>query len=408
MKNIKVKDFVAILLLLSGLITEFSKNIIGIPLIILWMFLAINDNKKKFTEYFCSTKKIVILNYVWILISFFLYLVKNEFMTSYEIKNIIRIAMNLLIFGYYLYYEENHVLKIFLYISLIIITALCINTIHVLIQNPNLSRILSTGNPEKYESYISAKFIGSFGFAYGLVFVIFSIIGIKILDRKSTNRIIYVCLSLLFTITIIYEQFTISILLVVIAIIFILFKVYNIKRLIIFLTIMCCTVFIIMPTITNILHMIADSINQYEVSTRINEIISFLENFNLEKGTDMEARVNRYLMSAKTFVNDPLGLMKEKEIGGHSELLDEYAKYGIIIASFTVALFVEYIKFIKNDILKKKNNRNIWFVNGIIYLIYVTVNTSMFIITSTMVFFVVPLILKLSEKEENCENTLDS
>lgn len=408
MKHIKVKDFVAILLLLSGLITEFSKNIIGISLIILWMFLAINDNKKNFTDYFFSTKKIVILNYAWMLISLFLYLTQNEFMTSYEIKNIIRISINLLIFGYYLYYGENRVLKFFLYIALITIGALCINTIRVLIQNPNLSRILSTGNPEKYEDYISAKFIGSFGFAYGLIFIIFSIIGIKLLDKKSTNKILYVGLSLLFIVTIIYEQFTISILLLVIAIIFILFKVYNIKRLIIFLTIMCCVVFIIMPTIINILNILANNIDQYEVATRINEIINFLENFNLENSMDMKARVDRYSMSVKTFVNDPIGLMKEKEIGGHSELLDEYAKYGIIIASFTVVVFVEYMKFIKNDILKQKNNRNIWFVNGIIYLIYVTVNTSMFIITSIMIFFIVPLILKLSEKEENCENTLDS
>ena len=107
MKNLKVKDFVAIGLLISALIVELSKNIIATPLIILWLMLAINDDKKKFKEYFLSNKKIVILIYLWMIVSFVLYILQNEFMTSYEIKNIFRIAMNLLIFGYYLYYEDK-------------------------------------------------------------------------------------------------------------------------------------------------------------------------------------------------------------------------------------------------------------------------------------------------------------
>ena len=102
MKNLKVKDFVAIGLLISALIVEFSKNIIAIPLIILWLILAINDDKKIFKEYFLSNKKMVILIYLWMMVSFVLYILQNKFMTSYEIKNIFRIAMNLLIFGYYL------------------------------------------------------------------------------------------------------------------------------------------------------------------------------------------------------------------------------------------------------------------------------------------------------------------
>ena len=117
MKNLKVKDFVAIGLLISALIVEFSKNIIAIPLIILWLILAINDDKKIFKEYFLSNKKMVILIYLWMMVSFVLYILQNKFMTSYEIKNIFRIAMNLLIFGYYLYYEDKKKLTIFLNIS---------------------------------------------------------------------------------------------------------------------------------------------------------------------------------------------------------------------------------------------------------------------------------------------------
>ena len=66
------------------------------------------------------------------------------------------------------------------------------------------------------------------------------------------------------------------------------------------------------------------------------------------------------------------------------------------------------MKFINRNILTQKNTRNIWFINEIVYLIYATINTSMFIITSTMIFFIVPLILKTSEGENVNEDTLDS
>lgn len=406
MKNLKVKDFVAIGLLISALIVELSKNIIATPLIILWLMLAINDDKKKFKEYFLSNKKIVILIYLWMIVSFVLYILQNEFMTSYEIKNIFRIAMNLLIFGYYLYYEDKKKLTIFLNISLIIILMIGINTIINLIKNPNLSRILATANPDEY--YAKVKFIGSFGFAYGLVFIIFSIIGSKIFNNATKNKMIYIILVLILAITVIYEQFMIAIILLGIAICLHIFRAYNIKRLLLSALIFSLIFALFLPSVNRILKITAENIKQDAISQRLYEISDLLESNNLEKTVDLKSRVERYSWSIETFLNDPLGIEKGKNIGGHSEILDEYAKYGLIIASLTVAVFISYMNFIKKDILTQKNTRNMWFINEIVYLIYATINTSMFIITSMMIFFIVPLILKTSEGENVNENTLDS
>ena len=408
MKNLKVKDFVVIGLLISALIVEFSKNIIAIPLIILWLILAINDDKKIFKEYFLSNKKMVILIYLWMMVSFVLYILQNKFMTSYEIKNIFRIAMNLLIFGYYLYYEDKKKLTIFLNISLIIILMIGINTIINLIKNPNLSRILSTANPEKYYDYVKVRFIGSFGFAYGLVFIIFSIIGSKIFNNGTKNKIIYIISVLILILTVIYEQFTISIILLGIAICLHIFRAYNIKRLLLSALIFSLIFALFLPSLNKILKITAENIKHESISQRIYEISSFMESNNLEQTIDFKSRIEKYTCSIRTFLNDPLGLEKEKEIGGHSELLDEYAKYGLIIASLTTLVFISYMKFINRNILTQKNTRNIWFINEIVYLIYATINTSMFIITSTMIFFIVPLILKTSEGENVNEDTLDS
>lgn len=408
MKNLKVKDFVAIGLLISSLIVEFSKNIIATPLIILWIMLAINDDKKKFKEYFLSNKKIVILIYLWMIISFILYILQNEFMTSYEIKNIFRIAINLLIFGYYLYYEDKKKLTILLNISLIIIMMIGINTIINLIKNPNLSRILSTANPEKYYDYVKVSFIGSFGFAYGLIFIIFSIIGIKNFNNITRDNIIYITLTLIFTITVIYEQFMISILLLCIAICLHIFRAYNIKRLLLSALIFSLIFTVFLPSANKILKITAKNIKHKAISQRLYEMSNLLENNNLENTVDLKSRVEKYSCSMGTFLSDPLGLEKEKKIGEHSEILDEYAKYGLIIASLTVLVFISYMNFIKKDILTQKKTRDIWFINEIVYLIYSTINTSMFIITSMMIFFIVPLILKTSEGGNENENTLDS
>ena len=219
---------------------------------------------------------------------------------------------------------------------------------------------------------------------------------------------IYIILVLILAITVIYEQFMIAIILLGIAICLHIFRAYNIKRLLSSVLIFSLIFAVFLPSVNKILKITAENIKHEAISQRLYEMSNLLESNNLEKTVDLKSRVERYSWSIETFLNDPLGIEKEKKIGGHSEILDEYAKYGLIIASLTVVVFISYMNFIKKDILTQKNTRNIWFINEIVYLIYATINTSMFIITSMMIFFIVPLILKTSEGENVNENTLDS
>ena len=166
----RIRDILGAAIIVTSIISKLSINVIAIPLIILWIIVTWLENPSNFCDYFLGRKKMVIFMYLWIITSFILYLSRNIYMTDYEIKNIFRIAVNLLIFGYYYYIEDKNSIKFLYNISIITIIIYSILTVKELISNPYISRILAT---ENYDiSIIKNKFIGGYEFAYGLTFVL--------------------------------------------------------------------------------------------------------------------------------------------------------------------------------------------------------------------------------------------
>ena len=218
--KINLKDLVAAIIIITSIISNLSSNIIGIPLAIIWFVLAYLENRKSFSTYFLSNKKLVLFVYFWVIVSIILFVIKNTFMTSYEIKNIIRIAINLLIFGYYFYLEDTKSIKFLLKIALITISIYSIFTVRALIESPNLSRILATENPEKYTGYISNRFVGGYDFAYGITFVLISLFSVTFNKDFITtkNKLLNYIIIALLTITLLYQQFTIALILLIIGI----------------------------------------------------------------------------------------------------------------------------------------------------------------------------------------------
>lgn len=408
--KINLKDLVAAIIIITSIISNLSSNIIGIPLAIIWFVLAYLENRKSFSTYFLSNKKLVLFVYFWVIVSIILFVIKNTFMTSYEIKNIIRIAINLLIFGYYFYLEDTKSIKFLLKIALITISIYSIFTVRALIESPNLSRILATENPEKYTGYISNRFVGGYDFAYGITFVLISLFSVTFNKDFITtkNKLLNYIIIALLTITLLYQQFTIALILLIIGIGINLLKIRNIRQLMLWIVIITIIVLVMSNYIITLLNFIAKNIKQETISQRIYEVTSLLEEKRLDNTVDLKERTKKYITSFATFLKDPLGLNDEKEIGNHSELLDEYAKYGVVIATITIIPIYIYIKFIYCK-LQSNSKRRIWFSITILYLVFNIINTTMFINVTILIFFVTPAIIYISEeKEKEHENTLGS
>ena len=327
--KIQIKDYIADLIVITSIISDLSKNIVAISLIILWFIFAIMENRDKITKFLFKPKKVNIYIFLWIIVSLILYAFKNKFMTDYEIKNIIRISINMLLLSYYIFFEDKIKQKHILKVTLFTIIIYCINTIRALIQYPNLSRILTTANPEKYSGFANIKFIGGYELAYSIMLLGISIFGIVYSSKTEFNeKVLNILILLVIVITLIYQQFTMSILLFAIGAIFNILKIHSIKSSIIRGGILLIFVSVITNVILNALIYLSENIEQEEVSLRLIEIKNFIENGNLDDSNDMESRIERDFNSLNTFIKDPVGIenAENKVIGGHSEILDEYAK----------------------------------------------------------------------------------
>ena len=401
--KIQIKDYIADLIVITSIISDLSKNIVAISLIILWFIFAIMENRDKITKFLFKPKKVNIYIFLWIIVSLILYAFKNKFMTDYEIKNIIRISINMLLLSYYIFFEDKIKQKHILKVTLFTIIIYCINTIRALIQYPNLSRILTTANPEKYSGFANIKFIGGYELAYSIMLLGISIFGIVYSSKTEFNeKVLNILILLVIVITLIYQQFTMSILLFAIGAIFNILKIHSIKSSIIRGGILLIFVSVITNVILNALIYLSENIEQEEVSLRLIEIKNFIENGNLDDSNDMESRIERDFNSLNTFIKDPVGIenAENKVIGGHSEILDEYAKYGFCVATITLLPFVQIYKEIYKR-LREKVTKQIWFVVGVIYLLFSIFNTSMFICTTMIMFFIIPVLLLNNEKEES-------
>lgn len=405
MKKINIKNILAGIILVTSIVTDWSKNIIAVPLIIFWILLAYLEDKFKFKEFFLGTKKVILSIYLWIFCSMILYLFKNQYMTSYVFKNILRISANMLIFGYYIKYEKKETIKKLLYISTITIIIISIHTITILIKYPTLSRVLSTENPELSQDYINVKYVGGYGFIYGLVFIIISLFGMLKYATPKMKIVIIVTLIIL-GLTLLYAQFSIAILLTILGIILNIANINNLKKTITIITILMVLILSMKYFILYALDFFSNKIEQQAIAIRILEIRNFIESGDLNNSEDFNDRVKRYKISIDTFWSDILALNAEKTIGGHSEILDEYAKYGIVVATISFLPILLYSKWVYS-ILHNNKAKKTWYIDIMIYLVLSTINTSMFIVTMILFTFGAPAIILNMEGEDN-ENSLDS
>lgn len=250
-------------------------------------------------------------------------------------------------------------------------------SIYRLIQEPNLSRLLSTGSYHGTGDAISARGIASFGVIYGLVLAVLVFFFLAIQNKKK--RLIYICLVALFLALLIFAQFLIAIILVLLGIIWIFF-VNNPhegrKKQVLFISfvLLAGVGLFSLPFLLEFL--VDNNIFRYEITARLEELLLLFKGGNLV-GTDLSARFFQYSMSLTAFVSS-YGLGKiaidSVEVGYHSGWLDGLGNYGLLFILYIVALFV-FRSFVLERLPNKKS-KQLFRMLFAVYVIMSLTNTS--------------------------------
>lgn len=248
-----------------------------------------------------------------------------------------------------------------LFISCFILTSL--TTIYGCTLYPNASRALANGDFLETENETANLYrsmnIGNFQFIYTLVLILPIIICAY--KYSIIRKLVGYIVVALFLLTIYQSQYTTALLLSSVTFIFLMLPLSkNSKTARNWLIALLFLGVISLPTIAELLQVIAGVVDSEQVSTRFNEMSSSLNGQQLDDSTDLGTRIYLWRLSFKSFINHFLtGVYfitdyksRYLYIGGHSFILDTMARFGIFGLTILIwmfsTLFKMYIKPYQN------------------------------------------------------------
>lgn len=265
----------------------------------------------------------------------------------------------------------------------------CVYSIIRLAEDPLLSRLLSTGSFLQTSEGEAAVGVISFGGVYGLVLV--SIAVMAFLHQRKKKRLFYSLIFTIFLITIIEAQFMLSIILLIVGIVCILLTDSLAKRKVIgalLLLVGAIAILLFSPILIELL--IKSGFLGEAVNERLEDIRLLLMGNQMKETTDIMLRFNRYWTSISAFLSSfGMGALWNKSLssGGHSQILDGFANYGVGYLVFIVAIasFYKYIcSKLSGDALRTYK---------IVFWIYIAIsflNTSIWAQIMQVLFVIIP------------------
>ena len=265
-----------------------------------------------------------------------------------------------------------------LYLLINLIT--CITTYYGNLKFPEASRALATGMSESQDMmriYQTAN-IGGFSFVYSMVMLIPILIYTWKQRKVFSHSILFGILSLGYIIviffTLIEAEYTTAILLCILSMsLFFVGNSLDAKKLIL-LCLICFLLFLTLKVpIANTLFNISENIESINISDRLKDLSFSLKDNKFDSSnydSDLTMRQNHYNKSFDTFISNPLGSWTQKNIGGHSFILDSLGKFGILGLFFILLL---YIKLYKIYILPSKGNS---YHGYILFTFFVIISTT--------------------------------
>lgn len=357
--------------------------------VLLWFFLVCANDKKYIVKYLSICIPVLLFLLVLEICSFF---VDNSIV--YVIRQMNENILFVLVFiGLFLYYSAEKRTKsrrriIFIWCIDTIMAAIYTN--YRLLENPMLSRILATGDSEAYlEETVSTAGVMGYGNIYGLVLFVVALIGIR---NKISNfqKMVIFCCGVLFTYTILQAQFFIALMLVIVGVIIniIVGETYNKKKYVMLFIFLPFAILIGHLGIEIILPKLIDSdILPEMISKRLAMINSgryLNEFFSSSRGIVYLQSINAIKSSFGMGV-----IFTGDTTGGHSEILDLLANYGVLLA----VVFIYGIWRIKKhiDISIPISLRSSYNIVWLVYVMIGAVNTALWCPTTLVLLLIIPL-----------------
>ncbi len=325
--------------------------------------------------------------------------------------NLINLAYVLVFASIFLYYSRNwskYKSKVFIAFWLIDILIACVYSIYRLRSEPNLARLLATG----YSSPSTAGVV-SFGITYGLaLFFPFFVWCLFDKNCKWKYRILIILALIVFALTILFAAFTIAILLTLLSVALVIyFKIrykFAKKFKLISIIVLCVLLIGGIVFLDNILLALSTaSWVPDAVGVRFKELLDLIKG-DISKSSDVYLRYEVYATSVKAIFDNYLfgyQLFGNSVPGGHSEILDMFANYGVICFIFCTLFFVKFYTYVKQYL--SKDALAIYKISIIILVLQSLINTSMWSPTMVIFMFIEPLFLVSYSKNKKAK-TLES
>lgn len=394
-----LRDVCAAGIVITSVVPETSRWFIFLPVILFWFLFALLSGSRAFYQTFIAPDIKAYSIYFWLFMYFVFYFA--GYMQGAGIErmfNYLRLGSILLFFNYYLHINNLRTVRRLTVFSLICIVFVAISTLRGLALDPMAARLLATGM-EDLMLGLTGMMIGSYGFIYGLVFVVVAIVGLIRTSPLKKQTIVLSAIAALAIYTIFSAAFTIALLILTIALVLLLLNIKKISWTLVVASISFMVIQIMSPIFYGVLFYLGDIVEFPVLSERIHSLAYLVKHGNFEGSENMTARWEFLLLSAGTFLNNPIlgvggfyGFGTSQLIGGHAGFLDELAKYGIIGTGFLFVALYSNARFIYRR-LKNSKQKIVYHCSMSAFFILGVINTFLFVPLLFMAYFVVPGII---------------
>ena len=309
----------------------------------------------------------------------------------------------LISFSYYAKGNYCDSLKFFLVVYFIYAILINFHSISQLWINPNTSRILANSD-QSVTIYYAGPFMANFSYINNLpALSILLVYGIKHNFFNTKSKIFFFAVLLINCYLLILAEYMIAMLMFVVFLLYVLLiqgenKSNSKLRLIICILLIPFVLVLTSP----ILKWIAELIGEGRIAERLSSIGEFLGSGSVGEGSDFQKRWLRYQRSLISIADHPIFGVGRTEymagglVGGHSEILDNFAYYGLFFGSLFVVYLINAYKNAKRFL--RERFLAIYRILFLIYFLNCLVNAAyteeMLIVT----FFVLPSMLFVCQK----------
>lgn len=395
---------VTIYIILTLMPTYLSSSpILIIVLMILIISLCFVTNPIIFSNSFLGLQQVTVMLAYSFLIFLLIFLIFGYGdIDFYYFYVYLRVFFAILLFYYYSNLNE----KLQRWLSLISFLAMFIVSIFTSIalhKNPYSVRILTSG--KQVDSFLT----GGYSFIYGLLFYCIMILGLlnKNVIMTKTKKFAF-CIILGFFIMVLYQSsLTISLILLIMSMFFLFIPSIRNGYSFYYWILLLFTLTVIFLNYADVIfYKLSIWTENFELSVRFLELSNFFSGNNVNG--DMLTRLNLYSTSLQTFSNNPIlgvgGYYGHdsilKGIGGHSELIDNFARYGIIVGLNYILIIISFSKYVAKRIVNNKLKK-IYLVMVFVYILLGIVNNLRTVELGTIFFFTIPIYIYSIDQKNN-------